>query len=267
MEYAPDGDLSRYDAVDIADAAGWDGDPEYFLKALISCGPGNSSGFVDDSMHIHDWQDYGGALQEKRKANAERQRRFRERQQEKPLQGEGKEPVTHHVTGTSQRNNGLEERRGEERREEKSRGEENKTVNAIAGEKPSPASSPAEAEEPEPESPQKRIPYEQILKTYNDTLGQSLREAKTVTEARKKAIRARCGESPERQDPKWWKEYFDSVRDSPFLLGKNERNWQADLDWLIRESNMAKVLEGKYSEHVPGSNRPVKDYREMGFVK
>ena len=46
MDYAPDGDISDYDAEDIADAAMWDGDAEQFLQALIDCGPGASHGFI-----------------------------------------------------------------------------------------------------------------------------------------------------------------------------------------------------------------------------
>lgn len=76
MDYAQDGDLSRYDAYDIADACGWEGDPEKILSALIE------SGFIDqteEGLFIHDWDDYAGRLIEKRKANTERKRKSRER--------------------------------------------------------------------------------------------------------------------------------------------------------------------------------------------
>lgn len=66
MDYAPDGDISDYDAEDIADAAMWDGDAEQFLQALIDCGPGASHGFIErtESGHLllHDWWDYAGGF-------------------------------------------------------------------------------------------------------------------------------------------------------------------------------------------------------------
>lgn len=76
MDYAQDGDISKYDAEDIADACGWEGDPNEILSKLID------SEFVDrtdDGLHIHDWDDYAGRLLDKRKANAERKRKSRGR--------------------------------------------------------------------------------------------------------------------------------------------------------------------------------------------
>lgn len=52
VRYAPNGDLSRYDADVIADAAGWDGDSDLFLAAMIE------AVFLDRDLHIHDWQEY-----------------------------------------------------------------------------------------------------------------------------------------------------------------------------------------------------------------
>jgi len=75
MDYAQDGDLSRYDAMDIAIGAEWDGEPERFLEALID------ARFVDrlsdGHMRLHDWSEYAGRLIEHRRANAERMRRMR----------------------------------------------------------------------------------------------------------------------------------------------------------------------------------------------
>lgn len=44
-----------------------------------------------------------------------------------------------------------------------------------------------------------------------------------------------------------WQELFEKVASSDFLNGKNDRNWKANLDWLIKsDSNYVKVIEGKY---------------------
>lgn len=76
LDYAQDGDLSRYEPEDIADAVLWDGDAKAFVEALIR------AGFLDqvnDKLLIHDWDDYAGRLIDKRKANSERARRWREK--------------------------------------------------------------------------------------------------------------------------------------------------------------------------------------------
>jgi hypothetical protein len=83
-DYASDGDLSPFDAQEIAEAAGWDGDADIFVSGLIY------AGFVDQNNaggpgQIHDWQEYGGKLADRRKANAERQRKHREQAQNAPV--------------------------------------------------------------------------------------------------------------------------------------------------------------------------------------
>lgn len=59
---------------------------------------------------------------------------------------------------------------------------------------------------------------------------------------RKQAIRARLNTYTEEQI----KEVFTKAEASDFLKGKNNRNWRADFDWLMNDTNMAKVLDGKY---------------------
>lgn len=71
MDYAPGGDLSRWDDEDIAIAAMWEGDPAAFVGALTECG------FLDPERTIHDWDEYAGKLIDRRAANAERMRNAR----------------------------------------------------------------------------------------------------------------------------------------------------------------------------------------------
>lgn len=76
LDYAQDGDLSRYEPEDVADAAMWEGDASQFLDALAT------AGFVDrdgKTVVLHDWDEYAGRLIQKREQNRERQRRSRER--------------------------------------------------------------------------------------------------------------------------------------------------------------------------------------------
>ena len=71
MDYAQDGDISKYDPYDIADASGWDDEPDTWYNALIEVG------FIDPDKKIHDWFEYAGRLVERREQNKERKRRSR----------------------------------------------------------------------------------------------------------------------------------------------------------------------------------------------
>ncbi len=67
MEFAQDGDVSKFEAEDIADAMEYDGDPDVLMDALIY------AGYIDQTASgrvIHDWYDYAGKLIERRKSDA-----------------------------------------------------------------------------------------------------------------------------------------------------------------------------------------------------
>lgn len=79
LDHAESGDLSRYDAEDIAIAARWDGEAGEFVQALAECGPGGGPGFLDrdgDTLGLHNWGRYTERLvarrDSSRKANHDR---------------------------------------------------------------------------------------------------------------------------------------------------------------------------------------------------
>ena len=48
---------------------------------------------------------------------------------------------------------------------------------------------------------------------------------------------------------------FALAEESEFLKGANNRNWMASFDWIISDSNLPKVLEGKYANRTsPNGN-------------
>lgn len=67
---------------------------------------------------------------------------------------------------------------------------------------------------------------------------------RSLSEARKKAIKARLNTYTQDE----FRIVFENAEASSFLKGKNDRNWQATFDWLIKDTNMAKVLEGNYAD-------------------
>jgi hypothetical protein len=91
---------------------------------------------------------------------------------------------------------------------------------------------------------QEPIDYERIIGMYN-TICKSLPKATTISEARKKAIKARFN-TYRLED---FEKLFTIAESSSFLKGANDRNWIANLDWLIKDRNMAKVLDGYYRDN------------------
>ncbi len=38
-----------------------------------------------------------------------------------------------------------------------------------------------------------------------------------------------------------------AVPDAPFLLGQNDRGWQADFDFLVQDKSFSRIIEGTYA--------------------
>lgn len=89
-----------------------------------------------------------------------------------------------------------------------------------------------------------RFPYKEITDLYNQICTE-LPACVKLSESRKKAIRARLSSGYTVDD---FKTLFQKTKESSFLTGGNNRNWVAGFDWLIRDGNMAKVLEGTYDD-------------------
>lgn len=95
-----------------------------------------------------------------------------------------------------------------------------------------------------------QISYQEIADLYNDICISFPRLTK-LSEARKKAIRARCRQYSTED----FKKLFEMAEGSSFLKGANDRNWSASFDWLIADKNMAKVLDGNYKDK-SGNKKP-----------
>lgn len=99
-----------------------------------------------------------------------------------------------------------------------------------------------------------RIQYQQIADMYNDTCV-SFPRLTTLSEARQKAIKARLNVYSLED----FRRLFTKAQESTFLKGANNRNWTATFDWLIKDTNMAKVLDGNYdnrSDSSGGMSKP-----------
>ncbi len=94
------------------------------------------------------------------------------------------------------------------------------------------------------------IPHQAIVALYHELLPE-LRPMKVWHKTRAGYLEQRWREDPKRQNLDWWKRFFTYVRKCDFLMGlkpaHDGRNFEADLEWLLRPTNFAKVIEGKYA--------------------
>ena len=97
------------------------------------------------------------------------------------------------------------------------------------------------------EEKRESINYQQIADMYNDTCV-SFPRLTTLSDTRKKAIRARLNTYTIDD----FALMFAKAEASSFLKGGNDRNWSATFDWMIKDSNMAKILDGNYDNKASG---------------
>lgn len=92
--------------------------------------------------------------------------------------------------------------------------------------------------------------YQLIADLYNNTCV-SLPRVVSLSNDRKKSIKARLNIYTVED----FKTVFEKAEASAFLKGANSRNWTASFDWIIKDANFAKILEGNYdNRNKPNTN-------------
>ncbi len=86
-------------------------------------------------------------------------------------------------------------------------------------------------------------PYQNIVEMFN-RICVSFPRAENISDSRKKAIKARLNKYTADD----FKKLFTKAEASSFLKGGNNRDWSATFDWLIKDANMAKTLDGNYDD-------------------
>lgn len=87
------------------------------------------------------------------------------------------------------------------------------------------------------------LTYQLIVDMFNE-ICVSFPRVTAISERRKAAIKARMKQYNGEQ----FKRLFEIAESSDFLKGKNNRDWVANFDWLMKDSNFAKVLDGNYGD-------------------
>lgn len=118
-----------------------------------------------------------------------------------------------------------------------------------ADEQAEPSHKPAESAKP-------KIEPQALVDAYHE-LCPTLPRVKLLTDARKTALRQRWLQASRElglyaagdatAGLAWWREFFSGVANSDFLTGRSGQ-WACNFDWLLKQGNFAKVVEGNYRD-------------------
>ena len=98
-----------------------------------------------------------------------------------------------------------------------------------------------EEKEKERDLEKEKIRYNVVVDDYN-RICSNLPKVTALSDARKKAIKARVN----KYGCDGVMKAFRKASESDFLNGTNGRNWRANFDWIMKDANMAKILDGNY---------------------
>jgi hypothetical protein len=248
----PDGILSGMDEVDIALEAGWEGNPNEFIEALLTCR------FLEKDekgvYFLHDWEEHqpwvvnAKARSEKaRKAVNARWGKKKEKDgnkdsEENLLQAKGEEfsgdtnPILNEYSEDTQSNTPILSfpflsSPLEPTYVESSASDPEGGGQTVAKVKPSP--------------PRMKIPYSQIMELWNSILGSLGKPVlKELSATRKAKIKAlwKDREMGDFREIATWEKFFKFCTKSELIM---ENCWFS-FDWLLKPGNFLKVVEGNY---------------------
>lgn len=87
------------------------------------------------------------------------------------------------------------------------------------------------------------INYNSLMDYFNNTFRGKLQTIGSMTPNRKKVVKARI----KQYGKDGVMEVFRLVLQSPFLNGDNDRGWKANFDWIFKQENFTKIMEGNYN--------------------
>jgi hypothetical protein len=250
----PSGVLAGMDALDIALEAGWEGDPETFISALMRCG------FLDraeDGVYsLHDWEDHQSYVVHAPDRIA-RAKKGAEARWEGKRRGKRKDA------------RGIQEKCPENALSIQGAMLNSEISNApapspVPSPTPSPVPAPKEslkdtsvltaAGEPDPK-PQTAAPptAADVIRIWNRRLTPlGFPSVRKTTPERERHFGARVRDAEERRPLAWWEGLMARMERSSFLRDAARKNapWLS-FDWILNESNLVKVAEGKYCDRPP----------------
>jgi hypothetical protein len=104
-----------------------------------------------------------------------------------------------------------------------------------------------------------------LANLWNQNCGE-LPKCREVTASRRRAISAKLRDNP---NPDYWQEVIRKLAASDFCNARTGKSWRATFDWLLKNDNHLKALEGMYDNKqagVPGQAIDWEEFRRKNAV-
>lgn len=108
--------------------------------------------------------------------------------------------------------------------------------------------------------PQPKVTAVEVVNLYHD-ICKSYPRVRSISDNRRKAINARLRTHSMDEI----REVFEKAERSSFLKGSNKRNWSANFDWLMNDTNFCKVLDGNYDDKADVKTEEQPQHREIDW--
>ena len=108
--------------------------------------------------------------------------------------------------------------------------------------------------------PQPKISATDVVNLYHD-ICKSYPRVRSISDNRRKAINARLRTHSMDEV----REVFEKAERSSFLKGSNKRNWSANFDWLMNDTNFCKVLDGNFNDKDDEKKEEQPKHREIDW--
>lgn len=108
--------------------------------------------------------------------------------------------------------------------------------------------------------PAEELSVEDVVGMYHE-ICKSYPRVTAMSKSRSRAVKARM----RTYTPEQFRTAFGKAENSEFLRGDNQRKWSADFDWMMKESNFVKILDGNYDQSVNRSRAAPASQNNDGF--
>jgi DNA-binding transcriptional MocR family regulator len=124
-----------------------------------------------------------------------------------------------------------------------------------------------------PPTPQRgavsRVPYQELLKIWNESIPPGIPFAKGLNDKRKKLLAKAWKDSP---DFDLWRQVIRNLANNPFRMGHNDRGWKANIDYVAREiiklvEELSVKEEQPVREPLYNPNKNCPQCKGLGYVR
>lgn len=94
-------------------------------------------------------------------------------------------------------------------------------------------------------SERERVPAKEIIELFNNVFTE-LPEVRLISDKRLQSVRSRWSETEKLRSIDQWEKFFQWIKQSDFLMGRDKVEFKLSFDWIFKAANFAKIYEGNY---------------------